>query len=155
MATEDDLEALIDGVANEVEEGLKYFEGPGATSAVVVGEWGPREVLSHCLFWHDWTVQGIESVARGGEPYGVDGSVDEINARAVAGYAGRKIPDLADETRRLQERLAQAARALPALDAIVVVRPSGGGNLSARQRLQVIARHWREHVRELESSSRH
>ena len=153
MATESDLEALIDGVAQAVEAGLRYFEGPGATSTVVVGEWGPREVLSHCVLWHEVTVKGMESVAGGGEPFPADATVDEMNARAVAGLGGRDMSRLADEVRRLQERLVRVARALTDLDAPVVVRHEGG-YLSGRERLEVIARHWRGHVSELESAAR-
>ena len=153
MAPETELEDLIESLSQAVRDGLRYFGGPGATSQVVVGEWGPREVLSHCLYWHDSTMQGMESVVRGEEPFHIDAPVDDMNARAVARYEGRDITQLVDEARRLQERLVQAARALNDLDATVMVRPHEGGNLSARQRLEMIAGHWRGHVRELESAA--
>ena len=109
--------------------------------------------MSHCLYWHDTTAEGMESVAAGGEPFHIDGPVDEMNARAVARYEGREIPQLVEDARRLQERLARAARALNDLDATVVERPHEGGHLTARQRLEMIARRWRGHIAEMESAA--
>ena len=153
MATENELEALVKSLAQAVEDGLRYFEGPGATPQIVVGEWGPREILGHCLYWHDTTAEGMESVAAGGAPFHIDGPVDEMNARAVARYEGREIPQLIEDARALQERLARAARVLNDLDATVVERPHEGGHLTARQRLEMIARHWRGHITEMESAA--
>ena len=150
MAADRDLEPLIAGVETVVEEALSYFQGPGATSQVRVGEWGAREVLCHFLFWHEATAQGMESVAGGGEPFQVEATTDEMNARAIADQAGKGLPELIREAQRIEARLVKGARALADLGETVLVRSDGRG-LSGRQRLELIADHWREHLSELQA----
>ncbi len=145
------VEELIAGVERAVGSGLEYFEGPGAASGVRVGEWGTREILSHMVFWHRGTVEGMESVARGGGPTTLKGETDELNAETVGGMAGRSVEDLIAEIRGLQTRLVAAARALPDPGATVLVRDEDGGS-SAIRRLQAITHHWKEHVDELKAA---
>ena len=150
MSTARELDELLSTLEATVEEGLAYFGGPGATSTARVGDWGPREVLCHCLFWHEATAQGIESAISGGSPCILEASTDELNARAVAQHAGEGIPELIAHARDLQERLVQAAWQLPDLDVVVMQRP-GTPPMTARQRLERISRHWQAHIAELQA----
>ena len=84
MTANPDLEPLIAAADAAVQEALRYLEGPGATAQAKVDQWGPKEVLSHFLFWHEVTVQGIESLSAGGQPLQMSRHVDEVNAEAVA-----------------------------------------------------------------------
>jgi len=143
---------LIESLEAAFKEAVAYFEGPGATSGARVGEWGPTEVLCHFLYWHETTARGMESVAAGGGPHRVKAPVDDVNARAIARRSGWSIDRLLQEVAGLQQRLTRAARSLSDLDAVVVVRDQGTG-LSAAQRLEIIAGHWREHIAELRSAN--
>lgn len=82
MAAGQQIEGLIAAVAQSVESGLAYFQGPGSQVGVKIGHWEPCEVLCHLLWWHQVTVEGVESVASGGAPYRIYASVDEMNALA-------------------------------------------------------------------------
>ena len=75
------VEELLAAVEKAVERGLEYFEASG----VRVGEWGIREVLSHMVFWHRGTVEGMESVGRGGGPTTLQGKTDELNPESTEG----------------------------------------------------------------------
>ena len=101
----------------------------------------------------------MESVAAGGAPYRIYASVDEMNARAVGRMAGKDInqsatygASLVDLARQWQARLVQAARALPDPNTIVLVLGDGNGR-SVQQRLETIAHHWGEHIKELQALS--
>lgn len=150
MTTEQKLEPLIASVESAVKSALAYFEGPGANSKVKVGTWTPREVLCHMIYWHQATLDGMESVARGGEPYRIYADTDEMNARAVGRASGKSVKQLVDEARQLQARLVAASRKMPDLNATVVIR-GDGTEQSARQRLERIAHHWNEHIQELKN----
>ena len=152
MAASQPIEALIRALEQSVEAGLTYFQGPGGQARIKVGLWGPREVLCHLVWWHQATVEGMESVLSGGKPYRFYASVDEMNARAVGRLAGRDIAQLAELLRQLQARLVKAARALPDPNATVLVTGDGSGR-SGLQRLETIARHWSEHVHSLRAPS--
>src|SRR5437879_10218365 len=119
MAASHQIEALIRALEQSVEAGLTYFQGPGGQARIKVGHWGPREVLCHLVWWHQATVEGMESVAKGGAPYHIYASVDEMNARAVGRMAGRELSQpgtygmsLVDLARQWQVRLVQAARTI-------------------------------------------
>ncbi|PYN17255.1 MAG: hypothetical protein DME05_05240 [Candidatus Rokuibacteriota bacterium] len=152
MAASQQIEALIRELEQSVEAGLTYFQGPGGQARIKVGMWGPREVLCHLAWWHQATVEGMESVLAGSNPYRFYASVDEMNARAVGRLAGRDIAELAELVRQLQARLVKAARALPEPNATVLVTGDGSGR-SVLQRLETIARHWSEHVHALQAPS--
>jgi len=152
MAASQPIEALIRALEQSVEAGLTYFQGPGGQARIKVGMWGPREVLCHLAWWHQATVEGMESVLAGSNPYRFYASVDEMNARAVGRLAGRDIAELAELVRQLQARLVKAARALPEPNATVLVTGDGSGR-SVLQRLETIARHWSEHVHALQAPS--
>jgi DinB superfamily len=152
MAASQQVEALIRALEQSVEAGLTYFQGPGGQARIKVGIWGPREILCHLVWWHQATVEGLESVLAGGKPYRFYASVDEMNARAVGRLAGHDIPQLVELVRQLQRRLVKAARALPDSNATVLVTGDGSGR-SVAQRLEAIARHWSEHVQALHAPS--
>jgi len=152
MAASQQIEALIRALEQSVEAGLTYFQGPGGQARIKVGKWGPREVLCHLVWWHQATVEGMESVLSGGKPYRFYASVDEMNARAVGRLAGRDTAQLAELLRQLQPRLVKAARALSDPNATVLVTGDGSGR-SVLQRLETIARHWSEHVHSLQAPS--
>ena len=159
MAAGPQINDLIAALERSVEAGLAYFQGPGGQSKVLIGHWGPREVLCHLVWWHQATVEGMESVAKGGAPYRIYASVDEMNARAVGRLAGRDLnqagtygESLVDLARQWQERLVKAARALPDPNTTVLIMGDGSGR-SVQQRLETIAQRWNELVRELQAIS--
>src|SRR5262249_62408268 len=137
MAASQPIEALIRALEQSVASGLPYFQGPAGQARTKVGLWGPREVLCHLVWWHQATVEGMESVLSGGKPYRFYASVDEMNARAVGRLAGRDIGELAELARQLQARLVKAARALPDPNATVLVTGGGSGR-SGPQRLATV-----------------
>jgi hypothetical protein len=152
MEARQQIESRIAALEHSVEAGLAYFQGPGGQAKVRVGRWGPREVLCHLVWWHQATVEGMESVRSGGAPYRIYASVDEMNARAVGRLAGKNIEQLSDLVRQLQARLITAASALPDAQTTVLVF-GDGSERSIQQRLETIAHHWDEHVKELQALS--
>ena len=159
MAAGQQIEDLIATLEQSVEAGLAYFQGPGSQSKVMIGHWGPREVLCHLVWWHQATVEGMESVAKGGAPYRIDASVDHMNARAVGRLAGRDLNQpttygvsLVDLARQWQARLVQAVRTMPDPNTTILLMGDGSGR-SVQQRLETIAQHWNEHVKELQALS--
>jgi len=159
MAEGQQIDSLITALEQSVESGLAYFQGPGSQSKVKIGRYEPREFLCQLVWWHQVTAEGMESVAAGGAPYRIYASVDEMNARAVARFAGRDVnqpgtygASLVDLARQWQARMVKASRALPELNTTVLIMGDGSGR-SVQQRLETIARHWSERVNELQALS--
>jgi len=109
-------------------------------------------VLCQLVWWHQATAEGMESVLSDGAPYRIYASVDEMNARAVGRLSGRSINQMVEMVHQYQARLIKAARALPDAQATVLVLGDGSEH-SVQQRLETIAHHWDEHVKELQALS--
>ena len=153
VTTDQKIDGLIASVEEAVKAGLAYFEGPGANSSVKIDIWSPREVLCHLIYWHQATAEGMEATTSGAGPLRIHAPTDEMNARAVGRVAGVTIERLVEDARELQTRLIAAVRAIPDLEATVLDRAEEGKQ-SARQRLEIIAHHWNEHIRELQELER-
>ena len=143
MAEHANVEDLIDDVERVVAEGLAYFAGLDYESQPDV-EW----VLRHMLFWHRASLEGMESVLAGGEPFRIPGSVDEVNDGAAADTAGLTTAELVETLRDLQARMVAAVRKFADPEATVVVLHDGTER-AASQRLRMTAFHWKGHLSEL------
>ncbi len=150
MSITHELDGLLSNLSTVVEEALAYFEGPGSTATTRVGDWGSREVLCHFLFWHEITAAGMESATSGGGPRILNAQVNELNEQAITQYTDEGIPQLAARARDLQERLVRAARQLPSLD-IAITQRHDGSQATARERLELVSRHWQAHIAGLQT----
>lgn len=150
MTTNKEVDSLLAVLDKTVGEALAYFEGPGSQSKVRVGNWGDWEVLCHFVFWHEVTVEGMKSVARGGSPYRLDAGWDELNARTIAQHQGESFLKLTTRLRELHKELHRVVHSLPDLDTLVMIR-ADETTVSGRERLEMMNRHWVQHVAELQA----
>ena len=149
MTTAQQVDTLVSLIEKAVEDGLSYFEGPGAESNVQIDMWTPREVLCHMIYWHQATVDGMEAAVSGKAPQQIHASTDEMNARAVGRASGKSISKLANEVRELQARLSKAIREMPDPNVTVLIR-SDNSESTGLQRLELITKHWNSHIEELQ-----
>src|SRR5262249_13859094 len=102
--------------------------------------------------FHDATAWGIQSVALGGPVWPVAGDADMVNEVCRRLHERESIDELLSQVRLAHARLAHAAGTSPNLDA-PCFRRANGETLTGRQRLEMLARHWAEHVRELQEAA--
>jgi hypothetical protein len=148
--TKDELFANLDRVVQEV---LAYFGGPGRATTARVDRWQARDVLMHFLYFHDATAWGIQSAALGGPPWPVPADSDHVNEVCRRLHQHESFDELLAQVRQAHARLAQAVRDAPDVDRPSFQR-STGEVMTGRQRLELLARHWREHVQELQAAAR-
>lgn len=144
----------VDAVDKAFKEAIAYYEGPGSKSKAKIGAWGPKETLSHFIYWVNKGAQGMESVAKGGDPvpmFDTPMTTDELNAREVAKYSSKSMSQVGADARKAYGRMVKAARALPNLDVPIVISPTGE-RPTARQRLERTAIHTLNHLKELKSA---
>ena len=141
--------AALDAVVQDV---LGYFAGAGRSTAARVDRWQARDVLMHFLYFHDATAWGIESAAVGGPPWPVPTDADTVNEVCRRLHEEESFDDLLTQIRLAHGRLLRAARRSPDLDRPCFKRANGEVS-TGRQRLEVLARHWAEHVRELQAAA--
>jgi hypothetical protein len=145
-------EALLAELDRVVQDTLAYFDGPGRTTTARVDAWQARDVLMHFLYFHDATAWGIQSAALGGPPWPVPADSDHVNEVCRRLHAHESLDELLAQLRQAHARLVRAARAAGDLD-----RPSfrraTGEEMTGRQRLALLARHWHEHVAELQAAA--
>ena len=141
--------AAMDHVAQET---FAYFAGPGRGTSARVDRWQARDVLMHFIYFHDATAWGIDSVAHGGPPAVLPADADTINEVCRRLHEHESVEDLLAQLRQAHARLVRAARRSPNLD-VVCFRRANGETASGRQRLELLARHWTEHVNELKHAA--
>jgi hypothetical protein len=146
-----DSAALIDTLDRAVTEVLAYFAGPGRTSTARVDRWQGRDVLQHFLYFHDATAWGIQSAATGGPVWPLPGDADTINEVCRRLHEHESFDELLVQLRLSHARLVAAARRAPDLDR-PCFRRANGEVMTGRQRLELLAHHWREHVAELQAA---
>jgi hypothetical protein len=146
-------DALMKGLDDAVREVLAYFAGAGRTSMAKVDRWQARDVLQHFIYFHDATAWGIQSAALGGPLWPVPGDSDIVNEVCRRLHAHESYDDLLAQIRLAHGRLMEAARHSPDLDAPCFKR-ANGETLSGAQRLELLAKHWREHVHELQAAEK-
>ena len=150
MSTKDTLIAELDRVAQET---FSYFAGAGRSTAAKVDRWQARDVLQHFIYFHDATAWGIQSAAIGGPVWSVPGDSDIVNEVCRKLHEGESVDDLLAQLRQSHARLMRAAKASPDLDK-PCFRRANGESLTGAQRLEALAKHWAEHVRELQAAAK-
>jgi hypothetical protein len=146
-------EALLANLDTVVKDTLAYFEGPGRVTDARVDQWQARDVLMHFLYFHDATAWGIQSAAQGGPPWPVPADSDTVNDVCRRLHAHESLDELLSQLRQAHARLVRAAQSASDLDRPCFQR-STGDLMTGSQRLEVLARHWAEHVRELKQAAR-
>lgn len=153
MTTAADKDALIQDLDRAVQEALAYFGGAGRTSTARVDQWQARDVLQHFIYFHDATAWGIRSVTTGSPMWTLPADADTLNEVWRHLHEPESLDDLLGQVRLAHARLLRAARGASDLDR-PCFRRADGQVMTGRQRLELLARHWREHVGELQTAAR-
>jgi len=153
MATPPAKEALLAELDRVVRETLTYFESAGRVTSARVDRWHARDVLMHFIYFHDATAWGLQSVALGGPPWPLPTDADGINEVCRRLHEHESFDELLTQVRQAHARLGHAVRNAPDIDK-PCFRRTTGEFVTGRQRLEVLARHWAEHVRELQAAAR-
>ena len=152
MATAKDKDALIAELDRVVGETLAYFDGPGRRTDARVDRWQARDIMMHFIYFHDATAWGIEAAAHGGPPWPVPADADTVNEVCRRLHEHESYDELLTQLRQAHARLTRAAHNAPDLDRSCFQR-SNGERMTGGQRLELLARHWAEHVRDLQAAA--
>ena len=150
--TASSTDSLLADLDRVVRETLAYFDGPGRTTSATVDRWQARDVLMHFLYFHDATAWGILSTAQGGPPWPVPADADTVNEICRRLHEHESLDELLGQVRQAHARLMRAARSAPDLER-PCFRRANGETMTGRQRLELIARHWAEHVHQLQAAA--
>lgn len=151
MDAQEQLRGNLRQLEQAVAEAADFCRQQGDKPAAEGAPWGPREVLAHCLFWHERTCLNVEEVLAGRGVEALVRAVAEVNAEAVAEHRGQPMGTLVEQLLSLQRRLGAGLRALPDANAVVLIR-ADGTKLTALERPDVMARHIKSHLDELRST---
>ena len=152
MTTSPPKDALLATLDQAVQETLAYFSGPGRSNTAKVDRWHARDVLMHFIYFHDATAWGIQSAATGGPTWPMPADADTVNEVCRRLHAHESVDELLGQLRQAHTRLLNAARNAPDLEQPCFKR-ANGEVMTGRQRLELLARHWAEHVRELQTAA--
>jgi len=145
-------DVLITNLDKVAQDTLAYFDGAGRATKARVDQWQARDVLMHFVYFHDATAWGIQSATQGGPPWPVPADSDTVNEVCRRLHEHESFDELLAQLRQAHARLVRAARSAPDLDKPCFQR-STGEVMTGRQRLELLARHWTEHIRELQEAA--
>ena len=143
----------LDELDRVVRETLAYFEGPGRTTSARVDRWQARDILMHFLYFHDATAWGIQSAALGGPPWPLPADADTVNEVCRRLHEHESFDELLSQAKQAHARLVRACQGSPDLDK-PCFRRANGETVTGRQRLEVLARYWAEHVKDLKMAAK-
>ena len=141
--------AELDRVAQQT---FRYFAGAGKKNKAKIDKWQARDVLQHFIYFHDATAWGIQSSALGGPQWPVPGDSDIVNEVCRKLHEHESVDELLKQLKQSHARLIRAAKRSPNLDQPCFKR-ANGESLTGRQRLELLAKHWSEHVDELKAAA--
>ena len=153
MTTLPPKDVLLANLDRVVQDALTYFAGPGKVTDARVDRWQARDVLMHFIYFHDATAWGIQSATLGGPPWPVPADSDVVNEVCRRLHEHESFDELLTQARQAHARLARAVENAPDLDKPCFQRATGEIS-TGRQRLEVLARHWAEHVGALQEAAR-
>lgn len=142
-----DTQAEAHALDAAVQDAIAYFRAADAPASQTE-EWGPREVLAHLLFWHDFVIGALEAAARGELQPRPVGPQPEINGKAVEQYRDTPLEEQLAHLAASQQTLQARFLALPDPNVIVMQRATGE-MASAVQTVGNWTRHIRSHLAEL------
>ena len=140
-----DINELTSTMENAVSDGIKFFK-TNTASDVKIDIWTSREVLCHLIYWHQVALQGISSVSNGSTPVHIPASVDEMNARSVGRKSGWDVSRLLDEFSQIHEEFVNAVQNMPNPQSVIITIEET--SLTVVQILEIMPRHWNEHIAE-------
>ena len=140
----------LDGLQRAIESFASLIRTLPA-EALAPQSWGPREVLSHLVFWHEHYVYLLMTLAEGDEPELPFGSFPGLNALAVARF--RDVP-VSVMLRRLltAQRLVEEIAERPDASRVHVRIKIGATSRPLREFLARVASHIRGHERQMRRS---
>jgi hypothetical protein len=152
MTTTKERDALIAELDQVAQRTLAYFDGPGRRTDARVDRWQARDVMMHFIYFHDATAWGIQAGAQGGPPWPLPADADTINEVWRRLHEHESFDEVLTQLRLAHARLMRAAAQATDLDRPCFRRPNGE-LVTGRQRLEVLARHWAEHLGELQAAA--
>ena len=145
--------AAIDALDKVAKQTFRYFDGPGRKNTAKIDKWKARDVLQHFIYFHDATAWGIQSVALGGPAWSLPADSDTINEVCRRLHEKENVDDLLQQLKQSHARLIRAAKSSPDLNKPCFKR-TNGETLTGQQRLELLAKHWTEHVEELKTAAK-
>ena len=153
MSTLPSKDVALANLDKIVQDTLAYFAGPGRATPARVDQWHAQDVLMHFIYFHDATAWGIQSAAFGGLPWPVPADADHVNEVCRRLHEHESLDELLTQAWQAHARLVRAARSAPDLDRPCFQR-STGETMTGRQRLELLARHWSEHTRQVQEAAK-
>lgn len=151
MGTEIDMHDQLNKVIKTIDEVLAFMATTDDQPAQEGASWGPREVLSHLVYWLDFSCQGFEEALEGRDMPYPNEDLDDLNSRVVKMLADRAMEDLCADLRKLRDRLTAVVKDLRRPDAIVLVKKDGT-RVKALDRLEMMDQHYGGHLADLKAN---
>ena len=139
------LADAVDELASEVERAPL----PPLTGA----QWGPREILCHLVYWHEWYAEVARSINHGEAVVPKVGAFPEFNRDSVEELGSTPVQSLVARLRRAQRSLGTELLAMSPHARITI--KAGASSRGPDVFADRIEAHFRGHLRDIRRMRRH
>lgn len=133
--------------AKAVSDFLAFYSVERDLSRIIYSDWTARDVLSHVASWHMSFARNLLDAVNHIKPSPFKGSLTEVNEREVQRLSQFPVSDLKENIRLAQEQIEQN---IGNQGIIGIAYKKGSRDYSPLEHLEVVRRHIRSHLVDLE-----
>jgi len=137
--------------AKAVSDFLAFYSSDRDLSTVIYSDWTARDVLSHVASWHMSFAKNLLDAVNNIKPSPFKGSLTEVNEREVKLLSQFSVADLIQKIKLAQEQIDQN---ILKQGIIGIAYKKGSRDYSPIEHLEVVRRHIKSHLADLEGKYR-
>lgn len=137
--------------AQAVSDFLAFYSVERDLSRIIYSDWTARDVLSHVASWHMSFARNLLDAVNHIKPSPFKGSLTEVNEREVKRLSQFSVADLIAKIRIAQEQIEQN---IGNQGIIGIAYKKGSRDYSPIEHLEVVRRHIKSHLADLEGKYR-
>jgi hypothetical protein len=134
-----------------VSEFLAFYSVGRDLSRIIYSDWTARDVLSHVASWHMSFARNLLDAVNHIKPSPFKGSLTEVNEREVKSLSQFSVVNLIQKIKHAQEQIEQN---IGNQGIIGIAYKKGSRDYSPIEHLEVVRRHIRSHLADLEGKYR-
>jgi len=145
------FEEQLEEEAKAVTDFLAFYSGGKDLSRIIYTEWTARDVLSHVASWHMSFARNLLDAVNNRKPSPFKGTLTEVNEREVKLLSQYSVAELIQKIKLAQEQVEQNIRNQ---GIVGIAYKKGSRDYSPIEHLEVVRRHIKSHLADLEAKYR-
>ncbi len=142
----EDLLLQLKLLINDINE---FYSNTNDYSVIIYKDWTAKDVLGHLVAWHESFARNVEDIVQNRKPSPLKGTLTAVNESGVIEMKQFSINDLLKKINRAQGIINKNI-----LNSKIILIPykKGSRDYSSEEHLEVVCRHIKSHLKDLNHS---